>query len=238
VVYGGDLTDAQRDELEELFGAPAQAFPPQVVSRSDLVATLQAAGLPVDGSERAVSSALVECQPPGSGVHVHTDNITDIPAAAYANALVTAAVSDAGVTVAAPSSRPMTGETGLVGVLRAYPACHGSEPIPPARLRLAYDELHATGDLAATGAGWDHAAAAVLRATQAVVTSPPVDDAAIGSKLDQALADEGLSPPAEWHAEAVAMLQALAGTDLGPYDRGYDLQQVAPDDVWVRARQP
>jgi uncharacterized protein YpuA (DUF1002 family) len=237
-VYGGDLTDGQRDELLQLFGAPAQALSPQVVSRIELVATLQAAGLPVDGTERAISSALVECQPPGSGVHVHTDNITDIPAAAYANALVTAGVSDAAVTVAAPASTPMTGETGLVGVLRAYPACHGGEQIPPARLRLAYDELHATGDLAATGVGWDHAAAAVLRATQAVVTSSSVDDAAINSELDQALADEGLSPPAEWHAEAVAMLEALGAAEHGPYSRGYDLQQAAPDDVWVRARQP
>ena len=43
VVYGGDLTDAQRDELQQRFGTTAQAFPPQVVSRSDLVAALQAA---------------------------------------------------------------------------------------------------------------------------------------------------------------------------------------------------
>jgi RNA polymerase sigma-70 factor (ECF subfamily) len=236
VVYGADLTDAQRGELQQLFGAPAQAVPAEVVSRSDLVATLQTAGLPVDGSERAVTSALVECQSPGSGVHVHTENITDIPAAAYANALVTAGVSDAAVTVAAPTSRPMTGETGLVGVLRAYPACHGGQATPPARLRLAYDELHTAADLAATGAGWDHAAAAVLRATQAVVTSPSADDATVNSELDQALAAEGLSPPAEWHAEAVAMLEALAGVDHGPYGRGYDLQEVAPDDVWVRAR--
>ena len=113
----------------------------------------------------------MECQPPGSGVHVHTDNITDIPAAAYANAMVTAGVSDATVTVAAPSGKPMTGETGLVGVLRAYPSCHGGEAIPPSRLRLAYEELHVTGELAADGAGWDHAAAAMLRATQAIVTS-------------------------------------------------------------------
>jgi hypothetical protein len=32
------------------------------------------------------------------------------------------------------------------------------------------------------------------------------------------------------------MLEALAGVDHGPYGRGYDLQEVAPDDVWVRAR--
>jgi RNA polymerase sigma factor (sigma-70 family) len=238
VVYGGDLTDAQRGELQQRFGAAAQAFPLQVVSRSDLVATLQAAGLPVDGSERAISSALVECQSPGSGVHVHTDNITDIPAAAYANALVTAGVSDATVTVAAPSSKPMTGETGLVGVLRAYPSCHGGEAIPPSRLRLAYAELHVTGELAASGAGWDHAAAVMLRATQASVTSPSSDDAAVSSALDQALEAEGLSSSAEWRAGAVGLLKELSAAEHGPYGGGYELQQVAPDDVWVRPIQP
>jgi RNA polymerase sigma-70 factor (ECF subfamily) len=234
VVYGGDLTDAQRGELQQRFGAAAQAFSPQVVSRSDLVGTLQAAGLPVDGSERAISSALVECASPGSGVHVHTDNITDIPAAAYANALVAAGVSDATVTVAAPSGRPMTGETGLVGVLRAYPSCHAGEAIPPPRLRLAYEELHVTEQLAADGAGWDHAAAAMLRATQTIVTSPSSDEAAVNSALDQALATEGLSPGAEWRGAAIGVLKELSAAEHGPYGGGYELQQVAPDDAWVR----
>ena len=49
VVYGADLSDAQRDELQQSFGPAAQDVPAQVVSRADLVATLQAAGFPVDG---------------------------------------------------------------------------------------------------------------------------------------------------------------------------------------------
>ncbi len=238
MVYGADLTDAQRGELEQSFGAATGNVPSQVVSRADLVATLQTAGLPIDGSERAISSAFVECQPPGSGVHVHTANITDIPAAAYANALVTAELEDAAVTIAAPASTPMTGETGLVGVLRAYPVCRDGAEIPPSNLRLAYAELHTTADLAGSGAGWEHAAAAVLRATQAVVTLAAADDAGVGAALDQALAAEGISAPPDWRDEATAMLKAVAAAEHGPYAGGYELQEVAPDDVWVRARQP
>jgi uncharacterized protein YpuA (DUF1002 family) len=122
VVYGGDLTDEQRADLGQLFGAAADNVATDTVSRAELVSTLRSAGLPVDGSERAISSVLVACQPVGAGLRVHTVNITDIPAAAYANALVTAGISDASVVVAAPSNAPVTGETALVGVLRAYPA--------------------------------------------------------------------------------------------------------------------
>jgi hypothetical protein len=101
-------------------------------------------------------------------------------------------------------------------------------------LRLAYAELHTTADLAGTGAGWEHAAAAVLRATQAVVTAPVADDAGVGAALDQALAAEGISAPPDWRDEATAMLKAVAAAEHGPYASGYDLQEVAPDDVWVR----
>ena len=128
----------------------------------------------------------------------------------------------------------MTGETALVGVLRAYPQCHGGQAIPPSRLRLAYDQMHITGDLAGAG-DWNRAASVVLHATQAAVTASTSDAATLGSAVDVALANEGLTPPDGWRAAAVAMLGELASVEHGPYRRGYELRAVAADEVWVRA---
>jgi uncharacterized protein YpuA (DUF1002 family) len=128
----------------------------------------------------------------------------------------------------------MTGETALVGVLRAYPQCHGGESVSPSRLRLAYDQMQITGQLAAVG-DWDRAASAVLHATQAVVTAPAADQSSIGAALDQALANEGLTAPNGWRPAAVALLGQLASVEHGPYGRGYELREVAANEVWVRA---
>ncbi|MBV9329753.1 MAG: DUF1002 domain-containing protein [Chloroflexi bacterium] len=237
VVYGGDLSDAQHAEVQQLFGDAASGLPTETVARPELIGTLQSLGLPLDGSERATSSVLVACQAAGSGVHVHTQNITEVPAAAYANALVTAGVADASVLVAGPPSSPMTGETALVGILRAVPDCRGGQAVDAAHLQLAYDQLHVTSELAASNSNWDRAAAAVLRATESVVTSPASDAASIGAELDGSVAAEGISEPAGWHDEAVSMLTKMASVDHGPYRRGYDLREVDPTDVWVRPNQ-
>ena len=123
VVYGGELTDAQRQALSPLFSTDGQVET-ETVSHEELVAAFQAAGLTVDGTERATSSAELTCLSLGAGLRVQTENISQLPAAAYANALVTTGITDASVLVAAPPNTSMTGETALVGVLKAYPRCH------------------------------------------------------------------------------------------------------------------
>jgi RNA polymerase sigma factor (sigma-70 family) len=69
VVYRGDLTDAQRQELSLTFGTGRTVITDSV-SRDELDSTLHAAGLPVDGSEQAISSAIVNCLNPGDGLSV------------------------------------------------------------------------------------------------------------------------------------------------------------------------
>ena len=234
-MYGEDLTSEQRAEVSQILGAGNIAD--ATVSRAELVTALRSAGLPVEGSERAISSVLITCQPAGDGLRVRTHNIADIPAAAYANALVSAGIADAALVVAAPSGTLMSGETALVGVLRAYAACHPGEALEPDRERLAYDHLGLTARLAAATGAWDRAAAAVLRVTQQVVSSRTPDEASIAAALDQELATEGLPVEPGWRAEAVSVLTQLARVEHPAYGRGYDVQQLAPNEVVVQATQ-
>lgn len=232
VVYGGDLTDAQRQELSRTF-AEAGAATTDSVSRDELASTLEAAGLPVDGSERAISSVVVACRQPGEGLSVRTENVTQMPAAAYANALVTAGIADAAVIVAAPPSTPMTGETALVGVLKAYPRCHPGQPPQASRLRLAYDQLHTTADIAQQSGAWDTAAAIMLHGAQVAITAHASDDASLAAAADHAAAAEGLALDPPQRSEMVSVLSRLAGLDHGSYAHGYAIQQVGADEVRV-----
>jgi RNA polymerase sigma factor (sigma-70 family) len=232
VAYGGDLTDSQRQEVSQMFGA-GFATSTETVSHDELVSGLEEAGFQVDSSERAISSALVECLNFGDGLRVRTENITQLPAAAYANALVTAGIDDASVTVAAPPSAPMTGETALFGVLKAYPHCHAGQQAQPARVRLAYDQLRATAAMGEASGAWDRAAAVMLRSAQAAITAGTPDEVMLGNVLDQAAAAEGLALDAVRRSEVISVLVRVAQIDHGPYAQGYSIQQIASNDVKV-----
>jgi uncharacterized protein YpuA (DUF1002 family) len=232
VVYGDDLTNAQRQELSQAFTTGDQATTDRV-TRAELGSALQAAGLPVDGSERAMSSAMVTCLAQGDGLRIRTENVTEIPAAAYANALVTVGIADAAVIVAAPPSVPMTGETALVGVLKAYPHCHPGQSSPQDRLRLAYDQLRATASLAQKSGTWDRAAVVMLSGAQAAMTSPSADEASLGTAIDGAAATQGIALDAQQRSEIVDVLKRLSAVDHGAYGAGYAVEQTAANEVRV-----
>jgi RNA polymerase sigma factor (sigma-70 family) len=232
VVYGSDLTDAQRQELGDAFKTNGSAIT-ESVSRDELQSALRSVGLTVDGSERAISSAAVTCLDPGGGLSARTENVTQMPAAAYANALVTAGITDAAVIVAAPPSTPMTGETAFVGVLKAYPLCHPGQPLQAERRRVAYAQLHVTSDLALAIGAWDKAAAIMLRSSQVAFASTRADETALGAAVDDAASAEGVPLDPALRSELVAVLNDLAGLDHGTYAHGFTIEQVGDSEVRV-----
>ncbi len=95
----------------------------------------------------AVSSALLGPLPAGSGLTVSVNrNITLDTPQSYANALLTAGVTDAEVRVAAPTSQKALGTTALLGLLRA--AQISCLSIAPARRVLAIREAVLSDQLA------------------------------------------------------------------------------------------
>ena len=103
----------------------------------------------------AVSSVLFHPLAAGSGITVTLNPaITLDPPQTYANALLTAGVTDAEVGIAAPTSQPAYGTTALLGLLRT--ARYACVTINPIRERLAIREVVLTSRLAQTfgqGAG-------------------------------------------------------------------------------------
>lgn len=94
---------------------------------------------------RALSSVMVVKTEKGSGIQVSTKNISYCTSGMYCNALVTAGLEDAQVTVVGPFS--ISGTSALVGAMKAYAVMTGQE-ISPSTMDAATDELVTTAEIA------------------------------------------------------------------------------------------
>lgn len=93
---------------------------------------------------KSLSSVLVKPAESGHGVVVTTHNINFCTTNMYRNALITAGVTDADITVAAPT--PISGTAALIGALKAYEKMSG-EKVSEKALDTSLNELVTTGQI-------------------------------------------------------------------------------------------
>lgn len=145
VVYGGGLNDQQMQETATLLGIKdSHAVKVERAIGEDLVKYL--GGGQADTSVM-ISSVMVQKRNKGEGVKVHIatpQNITLVTAEQYANAAITAGVTDAEIEVASVSR--VTGESALTGVYKAFEA-NGIQ-LDPKRTEVAQQELEVTNQIA------------------------------------------------------------------------------------------
>lgn len=116
---------------------------------------------------RSLSSVLVRPASTGHGVTVTTKNINYCTEAMYQNALITAGVTDADVTVAGPF--PISGTAALIGALKAYEQMSGT-PVSEKALDTALNELVTTGEIS-EALGDDDQAAELISYVKAQVAA-------------------------------------------------------------------
>jgi uncharacterized protein YpuA (DUF1002 family) len=232
VVWGGDLDQAQRGEVGTLLAAE-DAAKAAVVSRDELTEALQDAGLPVEATDEAISSTALTCPTPGEGLHIRTENITRIPPTAYATALIALGTNDLSVVIAAPSSNPVTGETALVGLLKALPDCRNGQGLDEARLRWVYAHFAAIVAMGETKDDLLKPSAVLLESARAVTSGQARADAAIEATVDAAAAEQGLPLSMEQRSELVSLLKRLAELDHPAYARGFEVQQLGPNEIRI-----
>ncbi len=93
---------------------------------------------------KALSSVRIEKEEEGKGISVVTKNITYCTSGMYTNALITAGITDAEVTVAGPFN--LSGTAALVGAMKAYSTMTG-EDLKKENADAATNELVLTGEL-------------------------------------------------------------------------------------------
>ena len=138
VVYGADLSDAEKESVKISLGVAKEAEVEEIsVDGSDLVKYIKNG----NGKARMYSSAKITRQEEGKGLVitiVTPDNITEVTSEIYATAMLTAGIEDAFVEVAAP--KKVTGHSALVGIYKAYEVT--GEKLDTERTDVANDELN------------------------------------------------------------------------------------------------
>lgn len=137
VVYGADLTEAEKQSVRDSLDVTNESEVQEIsVSGEDLVKYIKDG----DASARMFSSAKITRQDEGKGLVIDIvteDNISQVTAEMYANAMLTAGIEDATVEVAAP--KKVTGHSALVGIYKAYEV--SGEKLDTERTDVANDEL-------------------------------------------------------------------------------------------------
>ena len=148
VALGADLKEEERaDVLEQLGITVAELAECTVVTVTNEEEHAYLGGYLDENviGTRALSCVLVEALEPGSGLDVTTKNISYCTIGMYRNALITAGVEDARITVAGPFT--ISGTAALIGITKAYEGLTGAE-VSEESLETASNELVLTGELA------------------------------------------------------------------------------------------
>lgn len=141
VVYGGNLSDAQKEEVRRLLEVNSDDVNELVVTGEDIAHY-------IDGNPNSnmYSSVKITHKDKGHGIVVNiitADNITQVTSEMYSNALLTAGVENALIEVASPVQ--VTGHSALTGIYKAYDA--GGADLDKGRMEVANEELSVTTEL-------------------------------------------------------------------------------------------
>lgn len=147
VTLGADLTQEQRQSILQEMKADSGVETIDV-SIDDIRKYLQGgtggSGNSGGGDNNAYSSAKITLAEKGTGIRVKANNVTRVSEQMYANALLTAGVTDAEVYVTSP--KPVTGTAALTGIMMAFEKVSNTE-ISQEQREVANEEMNRTSEL-------------------------------------------------------------------------------------------
>lgn len=160
---------------------------------------------------RALSSVLVEKREAGHGVVVTTKNISYCTTGMYRNALLTAGLTDADITVAGPFS--ITGTAALVGAMKAYSVMTG-ETISQETMDAATNELVVTGEIADSVGDSEKVEELIALIKQEVLENDLATRDDIKEAIDQAADSLELNLSEEDKAKILELMDKINDLDL------------------------
>ena len=143
LAHGASLNESQLADVHQILGLTDRSFDSIYVTGSDVVYFLGTGNPNVS----MYSSALITRRPADSGIDVSIltpNNITRVTATQYANAMITAGVTDALVEVVSPI--PVTGEAALTGIYKAFH--ERGVVLDEDRMAVAQEQLEVTSSIA------------------------------------------------------------------------------------------
>lgn len=160
---------------------------------------------------RALSSVKVIGKEEGSGIKVTTKNISYCTTGMYQNALVTAGMEDAEVTVAGPFN--ISGTAALVGAMEAYENMTG-EIIDPENVEAATNELVITSELGETIGDQEKAEQLIGAVKDIIVADEIVEPEEIEATVEETAEKLEISLSEEDKQQIVELMQKISDLDL------------------------
>ena len=202
IAFGADLTKSQKNTVMKQFGVTEDTLDEHDYLDSYLDDN-------VIGTH-ALSSVKIEEGDAGSGIQVETHNITFCTVEMYTNALATAGISDAVVTVGAPFQ--ISGTAALVGAMKAYGTMTGDE-IESDNADAAMNELVLTGELG-DSVGKDKASEFIALVKDKVISAGLTEEEEIEKVIDEAQQELGISLSDSQKQEILSLMQKIGDLDL------------------------
>src|SRR5690606_12233631 len=193
-VYGEALSPEQLAETKKLLKVDEEEDVLEItVTAEDIVKYING-----DPNSNMYSSAKITKLDEGQGIRViqiTPQNITQVTNEMYANALITAGVTDAMVEVASPI--PVTGHSALTGIFKAYEST--GETLDTARLEVADEELNVATKLAEEAGISDEQVSELLAAIkQAIAEQKPVTREEVEQIVEEKLNELGIQISEEY----------------------------------------
>jgi uncharacterized protein YpuA (DUF1002 family) len=190
---------------------------------------------------RALSSIKLVKAEDGTGIKVTTKNISYCTDAMYVNALATAGIKDAYVTVVGPFS--ISGTAALVGTMKAYEEMTG-EDISEDVKDAATNELVVTGEIAEMIGDSDKASELMGYVKNEVLENKLKDEDEIRKVIEEASDEMGVTLTDDEVESIISIMKKLGGLDIdlnsikdqakGLYDKleGLDIDTEKAEGVW------
>jgi uncharacterized protein YpuA (DUF1002 family) len=246
VSLGADLKESERATVLELLGLTEDDLNNCTVIQTTNAEEHEYLDDYLDNSligSRALSSVKVISTSEGSGINVETHNITYCTTTMYENALATAGIENAEVTVAGPFN--VSGTAGLIGAIKAYETMTGNEADPD-NVDAATQELVTTSELGEDMEDQDTAANLVGAVKDKVVSEgltseEDIEDAidSVATQMDVDLTDSQKEQIAELMDDIKDLdldVDTLKEQAQGLYDKldsmGIDLSSVDTDGLF------
>ena len=213
VSFGADLSSDEKKTVMDLMGITEDDLEDYTVGEITNDEEHEYLGDYLDSSvigSRALSSVMVELGEDGDGITVETKNISYCTKGMYTNALITAGIENADVTVAGPFE--ITGTAALVGAMKAYSDLTGEE-VSEESMDAAVNELVVTSQMAQDINSDD--VEQLMAFVKAKVVEEGLDnDEAISKAIDEGAKELGISVTDEEKQTIISLMKKISKLDL------------------------
>lgn len=138
---------------------------------------------------KSISSARITLLENGAGINVTTNNIDWVSEGMYANALVTAGVTDADIYITAPFK--VSGTGALTGIIKAYELTAEIE-IPEEQKQVANEEMVKTAELG-DRLGFEEASQLMARIKEEIAKNPVTNEQELRDLIQRVASELGIT---------------------------------------------